>query len=74
MAGTRASPLTMAFAGTDKAGSRLPSTNTHAGVSLRFCTARLMARKVACRMLTSSISCDEAQATSTHKALAQISS
>jgi hypothetical protein len=74
MAGTLASPLTMASPGTLSTGRRLPSTSTLAGGRRRPSTARRMASMVACRMLSWSISSTLASAMQQHRALARISS
>jgi hypothetical protein len=74
VAGTSASPDTIASANTSSAGRRLPSTSTLLGLRRNPCTARCIASIVACRMLRRSISSTEAIAMLQHSALAQISS
>ena len=58
MAGTSASPPTTHSVGIAKGGARLPSTSSRWGRTGRLRTARRMARKVAWRMLSRSISGD----------------
>ena len=65
----RASPSTMVSQGQGSAGASLPSTSANIGASESARTARAMARCVAWRMLTRSISSTLASPTPTASAI-----
>ena len=73
MAGTLASPLTIASTGTFNRGGRFPSTTTRVGSTFRPSTARVIVAIVLCRMLMRSISSTSPHATHQASAFSRIS-
>ena len=69
---TLLSPFTIASAKTSSTGSWLPSTSTLLGFNRSPLTARCIAKSVACKMFSVSISSTVASAIEQHKALARI--